>query len=372
MTATNNWYAFEGAEQVDSPALVIYRDRVIANIEKVTQLVPASLLRPHIKTSKSADVTRLMLAAGITKFKCATIAEAEMLGRSGAPDVLLAYQPTINKLERLLHLIAAYPQTKYSCLVDDASVAEMISKTVTDRELVMPVFIDLNVGMNRTGIVPEKAFDLYNKIKSLDGLEFKGLHAYDGHIRAIDVAERTAEVDAAFKTAEELRGKIAQTGAPFPLLVAGGSPSFAILSKRKNVECSPGTFVFWDKGYQDNIPEQEFKPAALVLTRIVSFPAPGKICIDMGYKAVSCENDLQKRIYFLNAPELKPSSHSEEHMVLTAPENHQYKIGDILYGLPIHVCPTVAMYNQATVVADGRVSDIWTITARGRELEDGI
>lgn len=367
--ATNNWYEFEGVEELDTPALLIYRDRVQHNIDQLKKAIPLPLLRPHIKTSKSADVSKMLIEAGIRKFKCATIAEADMLGQCVADDVMLAYQPTKNKLERLFNLIDAYPSTVYSCLVDNESSVSMISEYALQEGKVLPVYIDLNVGMNRTGILTARALPLYNALQKYTGIKFMGFHAYDGHVRAIDLQERIAEVNEGFDPVEALRQQIKQQGDPMPLLVAGGSPTCVIHSTRKNVQCSPGTFVFWDKGYQDTIPEQPFQPAAIVLTRVVSLPADNKICLDLGYKAIACENLLSYRVHFLNAPELQPASHSEEHMTITVPEGHNYKIGDVFYALPTHVCPTVAMYNYATVIANGRITDEWEITARTRELE---
>src|SRR5690242_12619441 len=97
---SNNWYLIENINELDSPALVVYPQRVKENIATLKSMVDdVQRLRPHIKTNKTKEATQLMLEAGITKFKCATIAEAEMLGLSGAPDVLLAYQPVGPKLQ---------------------------------------------------------------------------------------------------------------------------------------------------------------------------------------------------------------------------------------------------------------------------------
>ncbi|WP_262886778.1 alanine racemase [Mucilaginibacter humi] len=127
-----DWYQFNNPEKIDTPALLIYPERVMSNINRLKKMVSSpSLLRPHVKTNKSVKVSRLMMDAGITKFKCATIAEAEMLGRAGAPDVLLAYQPTQTKLKRFVQLILTYPKTTYSCTVDNETTADMISVTAT-------------------------------------------------------------------------------------------------------------------------------------------------------------------------------------------------------------------------------------------------
>jgi D-serine deaminase-like pyridoxal phosphate-dependent protein len=145
-----------------------------------------------------------------------------MLGMAGAEDVILAYQPVKPKFLRLLKLIDAYPGTKYSCLVDNIDSARMFSEIVSARiGSGLTVFIDLNVGMNRTGIKPAQAFDLFKELQNLPGIEFKGLHAYDGHIRDYDLAERIAHCDHDFKEAEELRNKIQSEGYGLPLLVAG-------------------------------------------------------------------------------------------------------------------------------------------------------
>jgi D-serine deaminase-like pyridoxal phosphate-dependent protein len=178
-----DWYTIDNVAELDTPALVVYPERVQYNIDQVKGIVTdVSRLRPHIKTHKSPNVTAMMLNAGINKFKCATIAEAEMLGDCGAPDVLLAYQPAGPKLARFVKLIQAYPSTSYSCLVDNAVTAQAISTVALNAGITISVFIDLNVGMNRTGIVPTRAFELYQLLINTRGIKLLGLHAYDGHI----------------------------------------------------------------------------------------------------------------------------------------------------------------------------------------------
>ena len=222
--------------------------------------------------------------------------------------------------------------------------------------------------MNRTGIVPGiEVVDLYTTCQKLEGIEPVGLHAYDGHIRTIDLEQRTKECDAAFKAVTELQQQLEQKGLAQPIIIAGGSPSFSVHAKRKNVECSPGTFVYWDKTYLP-YEEQHFVPAALVVARIISLPTETKLCIDLGHKSISSENELSNRVYFLNAPGLKFVSHSEEHLVAEAPAGHSYKPGDILYGLPVHICPTVALYERANVIENNEVTSEWRMVARDRKI----
>src|ERR1700683_259410 len=184
MRMSTSWYEIDNIEELDTPALVVYPERVRLNIARaITMVGDAARLRPHVKTHKSPAVTRLMLDAGIRRFKCATIAEAEMLAVEGAPDVLLAYQPVGPKISRLVELIRKYPGTKFSCLIDHVDAATAMSKRFQDAGLVVPVYLDLNVGMDRTGIAPgPEALALFRKAVELEGIDPGGLHVYDGYI----------------------------------------------------------------------------------------------------------------------------------------------------------------------------------------------
>lgn len=365
----SDWYHIYNADTIDTPALVFYPSRMEENILLLKSMIKdISLLRPHIKTHKTREATLMMMKAGIMKFKCATIAEAEMLGTCLAPDVLLAYQPVGPKISRFISLIKKYPTTKYSCLVDNFDSASKISSAALERKMVIPVYIDLNVGMGRTGITPDRrALDLFSLCYLLYGINPVGFHFYDGHIRQKNINDRAKKCKPILIKVEKLRVSL-QKGSVKPLLICGGSPTFPIYAKLNDMECSPGTFILWDAGYQKSLPEQHFSCAAIVLTRIISKPAKNKICVDLGYKSIASENDLQNRITFLNAPDLKIIIHSEEHMVLETKPHHKWQVGDLLYGLPEHICPTCALYESACVSTAGEIQKSWKIVARDRKL----
>lgn len=362
-----DWYTIKNVEQLDTPALVVYPDRIKENISMLKQFVSdLNRLRPHVKTNKCAEVCKLMMIEGIYKFKCATIAEAEMLGKLNAKDVLLAYQPVGPKINRLIQLVKSNPATTYSCLIDNIGCAQAISSIAQASNLKLKVFIDVNVGMNRTGIAPEQVEALYKLCQSLPGIEIVGLHAYDGHLRDTDLNLRKEKCDAGFKKVEAVHVLLEKQSGKSLVMIAGGTPSFPIHAKRENAECSPGTFIFWDKGYQQILQEQPFNFAALVVTRIISHPAPGIFTTDLGHKAIASENPLDKRVYFLNEDSLEPTGHSEEHLVLKSSKD--LKVGDILYGVPHHICPTVALHETLAVVENHQVVDTWSVVSRKRKI----
>lgn len=362
------WYRLTNESEVDSPALLVYPERIKHNIALAVSMIgDVDRLRPHVKTHKTKEILQLQLDAGITKFKCATIAEAEMLGECGALDVLLAYPLHGPKIGRFLSLVQRFPATRFAAIVDHEAGAQALSGAAAAVGIPIDSYVDLNIGMGRTGIqLGDGALALYRLCTGLEGLTVCGFHAYDGHVREIDMDKRTAICDGNLEPIASMVYQLRQEGFVPPRIVIGGSPSFPVYAKYPDVECSPGTFVLWDKGYGDTLPEQGFLPAAVLLCRIVSMPAPNRLCIDLGYKAVAAENPLDRRVYFLNAPDLEPVGHSEEHLVLRAPEGHHYREGDVLYALPIHICPTVALYDRLTVVQDCQAIGTWPVVARKR------
>lgn len=364
----NEWYRVEDVNTIDSPALVLYKERIKDNLRLIKDMVDnTGRLRPHVKTNKMAEVCAMMLKAGIQRFKCATIAEAEMLAMIQAPDVLLAYQPVGPKIMRLINLVKAYPTVQFACLADNIENVQQINEAAEAQHTIIPVFIDLNIGMNRTGVVPDKAMPLVKYIQSLSHVRLKGLHGYDGHIHDSDLTIRQQKSDEGFRQVEALYKQIEKEFGWSLEIVMGGTPTFSTHLRRPGVVCSPGTFIFSDWGYKNSIREQHFDFAALVIARVISVVDEQTVSIDLGYKAVAAENPLP-RVHFLNAPDAVPTAQSEEHLVLKVPDASQYPIGTVLYGVPVHICPTVALYDNAYVIKNRKIVDQWEVIARRRRI----
>lgn len=365
-----SWYELAHPEQVDSPALLVYRDRVTANIQTMIRMAgdPARLV-PHVKTHKMPAVVKLQLAQGIGRFKCATISEAEMLALAGAEEVLLAYQLHAPKAQRLLQLVQQHPQVHFASLVDNFSSAQLLHQIFGTAAKRASVFIDVDNGMHRTGHPPgNELLELYRQITALPHVHCIGLHVYDGHVREKDFHLRKQHCDEAFAPVAAQAQAITNAGFPTPMIIAGGTPTFSIHAQRKEVHCSPGTCLLWDEGYGQLLQEQPFQHAAVLLTRVISKPQPGLITTDLGHKSVASENPINKRIFFLNLANYEVKSQSEEHLVVGVADWDRLQVGDVLYGIPYHICPTCALYDEAIVVEKGAVISQWPILARGRKI----
>jgi D-serine deaminase-like pyridoxal phosphate-dependent protein len=365
---------FAKLETVPSPALLFDVDAIRRNFELMLHIVggDASKLRPHVKTHKCAEILKIQHGLGLRQVKAATIAEAEISAQSGMTDVLISYPLVGPNVSRFFQLIDTYPETHFSCLVDCEETLDAFVRIGLEP---VDLFVDLDCGMHRTGIGPgPEVVSLVRAIVANPALRFAGLHAYDGHIHDTSLEARTEQFGAAMAIVEETLAAIESEVGPVPLLVAGGSPTFGLhaaraLSDSRPRHCSPGTTVLWDGGYGPNYTDLPFEVAAFLLTRVISHPGEGRICVDLGHKAVAAENPIARRVAFPAIPDAEFLSQSEEHLVLGVADPLAWPVGTELIGIPKHVCPTVALHQEARLIRDGAISgEAWKIGARDRRI----
>jgi D-serine deaminase-like pyridoxal phosphate-dependent protein len=354
-----------------SPSLLIDRATVRENLTKLIGIAGGvERLRPHVKTHKMAAIVQLAESLGIRKHKCATIAEADMIGEAGGTDALLAYPLVGPNVARFVALIQRYPATVFRALVDCPVAARELSEAAAALPRPIPVLVDLDVGMGRTGIDPgDPAFELYQLLAELPNLSPDGLHAYDGHVHDTDLEDRRRSVLPGQEQTLALRARLLARGLPVPRLVMGGTPSFPIHARLPvpEVECSPGTIVLQDQGYLTAYPDLPFAPAAFLLTRVVSRPRPGRLCFDLGHKAVAAD-PAGPRVRLIGLDDARFVGHNEEHLVVETAEADRFPVGTCLLAIPTHICPTTALHRTVSVVEQGELVGEWPVTARDRVL----
>lgn len=367
-----NIYHFAEEASIPSPALIYYRDI----LEKNTQTAIRSAngpehLWPHVKSHKSQDFTQLQTEMGISRFKCATISEAEMAARTDAEHILVAYPLIGPNINRFIHLSMAYPHKHFYALGDDLKQLELLGESAAANQLSIECFVDVNPGMNRTGILFHDLAAFYMSLKEITGIQPIGFHCYDGNRHEMNYKERENHVLDTIDMIQTVQNQLEHNGFSRPILIMGGSPTFpCYVQNMKNAFFSPGTIFLYDSGYKKQFPDLPYSPGAAVMSRVISHPADGYFSLDAGYKAISAEQGIRGVIPEL--PHSVEAFQSEEHWTFCMEkgfEEQRPPIGTVIYIIPWHICPTSALYEKAIIISNGHFSGTWPITARNRILQ---
>ncbi len=361
----------EVLDELQTPALVVYLDRVRENVARMIDYVGgADRWRPHLKTTKLPEVWAELLAAGVRQFKCATTREAAVMldlasARGEHIDLLVAYPHRGPSLRRLGELAGAAKDADVSVLVEDPLMLQAVPST-------LGVFVDLNPGMNRTGVPLDRA-DVIEAIARGAAARFRGLHYYDGHLYGQDLEARRSQIHAGYEALLEAVARLDICGLRVGEVVTAGTPAFHhALQFERFVHVpfahrvSPGTVVFHDARSELQNPDVSLEPAALVLARVVSHPADGLLTCDAGSKSVAAEAG-DPCAFPLGARGLEALTPSEEHLPLRCTGERPAR-GQELLLVPRHVCPTVNLAEHALLVERGRAPRLVPVAARGHEV----
>jgi D-serine deaminase-like pyridoxal phosphate-dependent protein len=360
-------------ESLHSPSLVVFADQVRANIDRmIVTAGSVDRLRPHCKTHKMSAVVKILLQKGVTRHKAATVSEVEMLADAGAEDISFAYNPVGPNIARVVELVRKYPHIKLSVTTDHPAPLRQLSTAIDAAGLSVGVMLDVDVGLHRTGVAPDSnaALQLYQSIEELKGLTPAGFHVYDGHQHQKSLDERRTAVLSEWPKVLELKARCEQAGLSVPELLCGGTPTFPVYAELDNpaIQLSPGTGIFHDVGYGGHFPDLNFVPAAALVTRVISRPTPDRVTLDLGNKSVAADPPKGQRVYFPDLPTAAQVIHNEEHLVLETADAEKFQPGDVLLGIPTHICPTSALHQDVAVIDEGKLIGAWEVTARNRRI----
>lgn len=366
-----NIYTITNAEDVVTPALVYYLDIIKENTREVINIAgSADRLWPHVKTHKSIDMVRLLISMGIHRFKCATIPECEMAAMAGASDVVLAYPIIGPNIERFLKLEKLYPKCTFYAIGDDFDSVEILSEAALNNKSKVRFLLDVNMGMNRTGVELEDAEGLARRVSQLPGILFKGMHCYDGNHNNGDFSKRLQDVKETDDRINAIKASLEKDGIDCDIMIMGGTPSFPCHAQLTDYYLSPGTCFVYDGGYKHNLPDINLTPAGILMTRVVSHPADGMFTIDLGYKGIASD-PAGARGSIVGLDDAEIAFQSEEHWVFRMKdgcEDRRPSIGTVLYVIPTHICPTSALYSDILVAENGKITATWPVTARNRKI----
>jgi D-serine deaminase-like pyridoxal phosphate-dependent protein len=362
-------YAVTGTEHIISPALVYYKDLIIKNTcATIAAAGSAERLWAHVKTHKMSDVVKLQQKMGITRFKCATLAEAEMLACCGAEDILVAYPLTGPNISRFTDLAGTYKASRFWAIGDDFETVSRLAAAARSAEIRVPFLVDVDIGMQRTGISLENAESFYERVEGLAGLEVLGLHCFNGNYKIADPVQRRLKVDETAPAVFSLQKRLNKKGKNCRIMVLGSTPSMPCYAEYEGIYVSPGTSFITDYGYYSLFLDLDFVPAAAILSRVISRRDPGMFTLDLGYKSIAADPKGSRGI-ILGFEDAESLVHCEEHWVFKLPQGREAPaIGTVLVVIPTHICPTTALYETALVAEGGKITEEWKVTARNRKI----
>ncbi|MAS33959.1 MAG: hypothetical protein CL610_08125 [Anaerolineaceae bacterium] len=351
-------------EQLDTPVLWVDLNILERNIALLVEHFRRAGVnwRPHVKGVKVPELAHMLVDAGAIGVTCAKLGEAEVMAAAGITDILVANQVVgPRKIERLVRLART---ADIKVAVDNAENVNALSQAATEQQVEIGVLVDVDTGMNRTGVQPGPAVvELARQVHAASGLRFLGLMAWEGHTL---VHKETDVKHGAIVRAVELLTKMAAdceaAGLPVTIVSGGGSGTYKVTPFLPNMtEIQAGGAIFSDVAYSGW--GVETTPCLFVRSIVTSRPAPDRMVFDAGYKALPAWIAQPKPI---GIDHIVKYSTSAEHGVITLSEpNLQIKVGDVFDFVVGYTDSTLFLHNQLYGIRNDVVENVWTVSARG-------
>jgi len=361
-------------EELDTPALLLDIDVLEANLARMAQHASERgiALRPHVKTHKCPILAAKQIELGAIGVCAAKVSEAEVMVDAGIGDVLFSNPAvTTEKIRRVIELAKKSPGLQM--VVDQAKTVGDFDQAAQAAGIVLRVLIALDTGTRRTGIaLGQPALDLAHAVARCKGLQMDGLQAYAGHVMHIaGHAERKKRSTEALAACLETRHLLEKAGYDIGVFTGGGTGTFDIDSDIEGVtDLQVGSYLFMDVQYRaigdaDSEVFDTFQPSLFVLTTAISQPVSELITVDAGYKAFA--NEPQAKPEFRKLTGMDYHYGGDEHgMVRFTSDARPLQVGDKAELLVSHCDPTVNLYDVYHPYRNGRVEELWPISARGK------
>ncbi len=363
-------------EEVDTPALLIDLDAFERNLKRMADAIQDSsaVLRPHAKTHKCPTVGLKQMEVGAVGVCCQKVGEAEAMVLGGISDILVSNE--IVGAPKLTKLASLARRAKIAVCADDAGNVSDLDAAAAVAGVTLDVLVEIDVGAGRCGVAPgAPALALAEVIDKAPNLRFGGLQAYQGsaqHIRAYE--GRKSAIDSAIAMTQETVSLLASHGLECGIVGGAGTGTFPFeAASGVYNELQAGSYIFMDADYGYNLnasgnPIDDFENSLFVYATVMSRTTGDRAILDAGLKALSVDSGLPLP---WEIPGVEFVGASDEHGKLLVSEsvqggNNDLKVGDKVRLIPGHVDPTVNMYDWYVCIRDGRVEDLWPITARGK------
>jgi D-serine deaminase-like pyridoxal phosphate-dependent protein len=368
-----------GRWKLQTPALVVDLDALERNIAHMAEHAKRHRiqLRPHAKTHKSAEIAKRQMAAGALGVCCAKLGEAEALADGGVTSILIT-SPVVTEggIKRLVALNARLAELIVVC--DDVETAARLDAASAGK--VLKVFVDIDPGMGRTGIRPDRAAALAEAVAAAKNLQFAGLQCYAGQVQHMESPNERRDASlSALKELGALRDRLKTAPA---ILSGGGTGTFDIdPDARVLTELQVGSYVFMDRQYNDVWTKPgdrpPFETSLFVQTTVISANRTGLVTTDAGLKSFATDDGVpviargapSGAQQFINGAPPGAAYFffgDEQGGVIYSEEGGKLKRGDQLACVVPHCDPTVNLYDRYHAVRGDTLEAIWPVDGRGK------
>ncbi|WP_419419891.1 DSD1 family PLP-dependent enzyme [Legionella sp. D16C41] len=361
--------------ELDTPCLILDKDKLLYNLQVMQEhaLNYHVNIRPHVKTHKCSKLAALQIQHGAIGISAAKVAEAEALIAAGIRHILIT-SPIVaaTKIRRLLHCLKQAPETMV--VVDNEENAAALNKAGQAAQIKINVLIDIDPGLGRTGIKPEKALTLGHYIQTCSWLALQGLQCYAGNLQHIkSYEERKRSSLATMQMASDLIKQFRQANLPCSILTGSGTGTYNIDIEASEVtEIQPGSYTVMDVEYR-MIGSKEnpdhfntFKPAMTLLTTVISANRTEHVTVDAGTKSIYVDLKHEPRIITPQGLHYNWGGFGDEHGKVTSVNGVLPKLGEILELIVPHCDPTINLFDKFFLCENDVVIDCWDIDLRGK------
>lgn len=355
-------------EDLPSPVVLIDLPTVRRNIAAMAAHADALgiALRPHWKTTKSAQAARLQLEAGSSGHTVATAAEALALADAGFSDIFWAY-PTVGP-HRVAAALDVAQRSRLIVGPDSAAAARPLAEAAAERGIEVEVRLEVDTGVNRTGVDPDTALRVAKELSRMTGIRLEGIYMHEGHVQGVgpDSALRERTGLAAGQLLAEVAAEIRAGGIELHSVSVGSTAGVRSAPTVAGItEARPGTYAYGDENQVSIGTIAPDEAAMSVLSRVISVERGDPVLVDAGIKAMSSDGSMHGdgRIgTVVSDPGGVIVAGHEEHGFLRG--SRGLRIGDLVSIRPNHACGLTNMHSQVFVAEKGIVVDLWEALGR--------
>ncbi len=362
-----------GRRKLQTPALVVDLDALERNITRMADHANryGIALRPHAKTHKSAEIAKRQMAEGALGVCCAKLGEAEALANAGVDSILIT-SPVVTEggIARLMTLNARMKELIATC--DNVEIATRLNAASGESGKKLKIFVDIDPGMGRTGIRPDKALPLVEYVAAAPDLEYAGLQCYAGQVQHMESPNERRDASlSALKELAGLRDVLKAKGLAPQILSGGGTGTFDIdPDARTLTELQVGSYVFMDRQYNDVWTKPgdraPFETSLFVQTTVISTNRTGLVTTDAGLKSFATDDGVPVIAHGAPPGAAYFFFGDEQGGVIYSEEAGKLRWGDALACVVPHCDPTVNLYDCYHAVRGDTLEAIWPVDGRGK------